>query len=580
MMRYLSVLAVCALLLASCSAPLVVQQQNCLPPPLPECKPGSFGETLIDTNYPGPGKIYQQIKLLPAHINTEANDHALAVIRKGNVLQGLVTSSRQSAESGSPRTFEQKLYLTDLSLSKFASAAALDRVDAPSPFGSAYFCEADGQIYFSAKAPNTDPNDYDLYVAKPEWSGDRLNLVNARPLTTLNEVTYFESQPTLTKDGKTIYFASDRKGGQGGVDIWSSTRIGGDEWSRPQALGTTINTLCDEITPFVNSSGALIFASNGHSTVGGYDLFQAPALGSGFDIARNLGKPINTKYDEYYPFAATDSTFYYASSQPAAFAGVNLFVLLSSRIGGRALADKPRTKEDSLREALHAQERERLLREPATVRGQITRGPDRTPAQGAEIFVRENDTQKEIERKELGPQGEFSIKLEKGKVYDIGAETGETFYAVKTLDLRKSLDTNIVLELNLPDTLVLRINFPFDDYSHPYEFVIGDNGEQLPMSWQNSLDLVARSAKSSLGSLREIVVIGHTDSMGTDEYNNKLGERRAAFIRDELVKRGVPRNVLRITSRGRMQPIARRPEESDDIYRLRSRRAEFIKVFK
>jgi outer membrane protein OmpA-like peptidoglycan-associated protein len=399
-------------------------------------------------------------------------------------------------------------------------------------------------------------------------------------LTSLNQTNYFESQPSLTKDGKTMYFASDRKGGQGGVDIWTSTRIRGDEWSQPQALGTTINTLCDEITPFVNASGTLIFASNGHSTVGGYDLFQAQALGNGFDIAQNLGKPVNTKYDEYYPFAATDSTFYYASSQPASYLGVNLFVLLSSRIGLREVADRPRTKEDSLREALLVAERERLYNEPATVHGQITRGADKTPAQGAEIFVRDNATQQEIVREELGPKGEFSIKLEKGKVYDIGAETGETFYAIKTLDLRKSLDTNIILELNLPDTLVLRINFPFDDYSHPYEFMIGDNGEQLPMSWQNSLDLVARSAKSSLTTLKEIVVIGHTDSMGTDEYNHKLGERRAAFIRDELVKRGIPRNMMRVVSRGRTQPIARRPDEGDEIYRLRSRRAEFIKVFK
>ncbi|HET6512932.1 MAG TPA: OmpA family protein, partial [Candidatus Kapabacteria bacterium] len=112
------------------------------------------------------------------------------------------------------------------------------------------------------------------------------------------------------------------------------------------------------------------------------------------------------------------------------------------------------------------------------------------------------------------------------------------------------------------------------------EFVIGDNGEQLPMSWQNSLDLVAQSAKASLASLREILVIGHTDSLGTDEYNQRLGERRAIFIRDELVKRGVPRNILRIESRGERQPIARRDNETDEIYRLRSRRAEFIKVFK
>jgi hypothetical protein len=545
---------------------------------MPECKPGSFGETLIDTNYPGPGKLYQQIRLLPAQINSNANDHAIAAINFGNNIRALITTDR--ASEGNGKYDPQHLHLSDFSLTSDVTATPLARLTAPYPIGSAYFCQADGLLYFAGKAKNTDPNDYDLFVASPSMAGEEIMLANVRALTLLNEKNFFDSHPTLSRDGKTIYFSSDRTGGQGGVDIWYANRISGDQWTKPQPLGTTINTLCDEITPFVNAAGVLIFASNGHSTVGGYDLFQAKPLGNGFDIAQNLGKPLNTQYDEYFPFAATDSTFYYASSQPASFAGVNLFVLLSSRLGKRQMAEIPRSKEDSIREARLAAERERLYKEPATVHGQITRGAEGTPATGAEIFVRENSTQEEISRQELGPKGEFSIKLEKGKVYDIGAATEETFYAIKTLDLRKSLDTNIVLELNLPDTLVLRINFPFDDHSHPYEFVIGDNGEQLPMSWQNSLDLVARSAKSSLNSLREIVVIGHTDSMGTDEYNDRLGERRAAFIRDELVKRGVPKGLLRITSRGRMQPIARRPEESDEIYRLRSRRAEFIKVFK
>jgi OmpA-OmpF porin, OOP family len=100
------------------------------------------------------------------------------------------------------------------------------------------------------------------------------------------------------------------------------------------------------------------------------------------------------------------------------------------------------------------------------------------------------------------------------------------------------------------------------------------------MRWQTSLDLIAQSTKRSLTGLKEMIIIGHTDSMGTDDYNERLGMRRAMFIRDELVKRGVPRSVLKVQSRGRRQPVPRRVEETDEIYRLRSRRAEFVKVFK
>lgn len=572
------------LLFSACTPPPVVTRENCLPPQLPSCKPGVFNETLLDTNYPGAGEVYHQIKLLPEFVNTNGHDHALAMIKAGAKSYAMVTSSRSYAETADHGVTVQRLFLSEINPSvQFGKVAEILPSSGPEPFGSAFYHEKEGRLYYAGKSKDPDPNDYDLFVAKPVWHGTDLELTEIRSLVTLNERYYFDSHPSLSVDGLTIYFASDRRGGQGGVDLWYATRssINSDSWSQPQPLGNTINTPCDEITPFINAAGRLIFASNGHRTVGGYDLFEAKPLGNGFDIVQNLGKPINTEADEYYPFAATDSTFYYASSQRAMFEGVNLYVLTSTMIPGRSIAQNQGNRhEDSIRNAQSEAERRRLYNEPATIHGRITQGKNRSPANGAELFVRNNETQEEILRDSLGPNGEFTLKLDKGKIYDVGAETSESFFALKTLDLRRSLDTNIVLDLHLPDTLILRINFPFDDYSNPYEFVIGDNGERLPMSWQNSLDLIAQSTKRSLGSLREVVVIGHTDSMGTDEYNERLGERRALFIRDELVKRGVPKSLLRIQSRGRRQPVAMRPGESDEIYRLRSRRAEFVKVFK
>jgi OmpA-OmpF porin, OOP family len=99
------------------------------------------------------------------------------------------------------------------------------------------------------------------------------------------------------------------------------------------------------------------------------------------------------------------------------------------------------------------------------------------------------------------------------------------------------------------------------------------------MTWTQALDLTAHSALRSLSRLREFVLIGHTDSLGSDAYNQRLGFRRATFVAEELEKRGVPQNIIRIVSKGREQPVARRPGESDELFRLRSRRVEFIKVF-
>lgn len=575
----------------------------CPAPPIPECKPGSFNETLLDTTFPGPGKLYHSIKLLPAAINSEASDYAVMLVPAGSGRSvTLITSDRLTANSEEREGSAQKMFFADFKgVMSYGDVEEVPLDQTPLPYGSGSYSSSDNLLYFAAKANNHDPIDFDIYKATVAITGDRIRLRDVKAVTALNMQDHFDSHPALTPDGKTIYFTSDRHGGVGGTDIWYATRnsTSTDNWSTPQPLGSTINTLCDEITPFVNTAGRMIFASNGHSTVGGYDLFESKPAGSSWDIVQNLGRPINTEADEFFPNAATDSTFYYASDQNAGIGGVNLFVLTRRLTPDpRAIAEKKRTAEedarfraleeaarersrqDSIRNAALQQERARLYRTPATISGQITRGANQYPAEGADLFVRDNKTQEELHRETLGKDGRFSIDLQKGKVYDIGAESEESFYAVQTIDLMNSLDTALSLSLNLPDTLVLRINFPFDDYSNPYEFTIGDDGERLPLSWQNSLDLVARSAQRSLAKLREVVVIGHTDSMGTDEYNEKLGERRAQFIKNELIKRGIAESMLRIETRGRRQPVARRPTEDDEIFRLRNRRAEFVKVFK
>ena len=84
----------------------------------------------------------------------------------------------------------------------------------------------------------------------------------------------------------------------------------------------------------------------------------------------------------------------------------------------------------------------------------------------------------------------------------------------------------------------------------------------------------------SLHDLKELILIGHTDSLGTDAYNDRLGFERATFVANELEKRGIPKAIIRVKSAGRTEPVSRRPDESDEIFRLRSRRVEFIKVFK
>ena len=133
--------------------------------------------------------------------------------------------------------------------------------------------------------------------------------------------------------------------------------------------------------------------------------------------------------------------------------------------------------------------------------------------------------------------------------------------------------------LAIPDTLILRINFPFDDDSHPYDFTIDDNGQKTDTRWQTSLDLLAKSIKNSSSNLESVILYGHTDSLGTDEYNFALATRRANFVAKELKIRGIPTKLMVVFSKGRTMPVARRAGESDETFQLRCRRVEFVKFF-
>lgn len=120
----------------------------------------------------------------------------------------------------------------------------------------------------------------------------------------------WDSQPTISFDGKTMIFSSMRPGGYGASDLWMSIKNTNGTWSEPENLGKNINTPQFELTPFEHSdSHTLYFASKGHNGMGGYDLFfsKKDSLGNWMK-PKNMGYPINTEFDENSFFVSLDGT--------------------------------------------------------------------------------------------------------------------------------------------------------------------------------------------------------------------------------------------------------------------------------
>ena len=137
-----------------------------------------------------------------------------------------------------------------------------------------------GDIYLSEYRPGTK-----------EWSAAQKM---PRPINT----SYFEGSISMTADGNTIYFVSERPEGEGQGDIYVSTKKG-ESWSSPKNLGAVVNTDLDEKFVFIHPNGkTLFFASNGHQTMGSYDIFKTEYVNGEWSVPVNLGYPINTVNEE------------------------------------------------------------------------------------------------------------------------------------------------------------------------------------------------------------------------------------------------------------------------------------------
>lgn len=172
---------------------------------------------------------------------------------------------------------------------------------------------APGTRHFAA-----DDSDASIYLAETSIGGDFAK-ETAFPY---NSTSYATAHPCLVDGGETMYFASNRPGGYGGYDLYVSTKVNG-EWSLPTNLGATINTAGNEVTPVVYGD-RVIFASDYHLGLGGFDLFVAAILGEGYGSAENMGNGINSPADDYYPAVAEATDRLYFSS---------------NRLGGRGHED-------------------------------------------------------------------------------------------------------------------------------------------------------------------------------------------------------------------------------------------------
>jgi outer membrane protein OmpA-like peptidoglycan-associated protein/tetratricopeptide (TPR) repeat protein len=241
-------------------------------------------------------------------------------------------------------------------------------------------------------------------------------------LLPFNSKEFSSGHPTISKDGKTLYFASDRPGGFGGVDLYSVAVFADGSFGEPKNLGSTINTEGNEMFPWINAENELFFSSNGHIGLGGLDVFVAlPDKKFEFSKVLNVGQPINSNKDDFAFVMHSNSTNGFFSS---------------NRINGTGNDD------------IYSFVKIRPFASTHIVEGIISDIESSIPLVGAKVVLKDrNDSI--IATATANDQGKYSFELEPDMDYRI--EVSMEDYVQKTLDVSTvgiTIDTN-VLEKNL-----------------------------------------------------------------------------------------------------------------------------------
>ncbi|MEM7549860.1 MAG: OmpA family protein [Bacteroidota bacterium] len=183
---------------------------------------------------------------------------------------------------------------------------------------------ADGQnmIIFIGGADNTG----NLYTIDRS-SGDSWS--DPAPIGSPINSRFLESTASITPDGKTIYFASNRPGTYGGTDIYRSNKLSNGSWDEPKNLGKEVNTKYDDDAPFIHPDGkTLFFTSEGHNSMGGRDIFKTVLLGEKWSEPINMGYPINTTTDDnYFTLTADAKRGFFSSDRKGGLGGQDIYSL-------------------------------------------------------------------------------------------------------------------------------------------------------------------------------------------------------------------------------------------------------------
>lgn len=471
--------------------------------------------------------------------------------------------------------------------------------------GPLVFTDSFNQMYFTRNnyvESSKDPSDegivnLNIYHAKEE--DNKWTNVEGVPF---NSDEYSVGHPTLTPDGDTMYFASDRDGGKGGLDIWRVSKTDSG-WGEPVNLGGKINTKGNEHFPFYHPSGKLYYASDALPGLGGLDIYRVEKKENGFSFPHNMGYPINSPQDDFgLIFEEDEKSGYFSSNRTGGAGNDDIYSFNVSGVILKGLVyDRDTDEPISLADVDFIQDGDTIGGKPTDDEGQfsfqLVRGKDYKvaasknyytsntknidaqnpdsnvlqveiplekegdinlagtvvnaksgePLENVDVSLR-NLTDEETSDLITAKDGKFNFPLDWDKEYELRGEKPRYFLqepvTISTMDLQKpqTIDTIIEMYKLEPEAVIELDNIYFD-----------------LDKWNIRSD--AKVVLDKLVDLMEkypamtIQMRSHTDSRATDTYNKWLSFKRAESSANYVISQGIDPSRIRAKGFGETQLV-------------------------
>jgi outer membrane protein OmpA-like peptidoglycan-associated protein/tetratricopeptide (TPR) repeat protein len=473
-----------------------------------------------------------------ADINSKDKSDFGALLTNENTLYFVSSRSSSSKKDMAGQSFIDVYKSTRNENGTFSEPVAVSELNTAYHDGPITISADGNTIYFASEGQNKNFKKGKKYKISQQGIYKAVKLdgkfTNIQPLP-FNSVDYSVGSPSLSADGKILYFASDMPGGLGDTDIWKVSVNNDGTYGVPQNLGKLVNTPGKENFPFIADDNVLYFASLSRQGFGGFDVFKAD-LGKGTE-AENLGKPVNSEKDDFsFSFNSAKNIGFYSSNR----GGTDNIYTATPVCGVEAIA---------------------IVKDKNT-------GAILSDAKVAILDTKQNV----IATKQSNSKGEVS--------YDVECNTGYTFLVEKSgydaaqFTVAKTNDKQVKVEALLaPEKMIVTKS----------EIVINEitfdfNKSNITKEGARELNKLVRVLNSKLSMA--LLVKSHTDSKGSDEYNNKLSEKRAQSTVQYLISKGIDASRISGKGYGETEPKINCGDNCTPEQDAQNRRSEFLIVKK